>query len=68
MPLVSGDIASGRLAHWGDVEGPDIALWALYPSRRLLSVRVSAVLDFLKRAFPKAAPEELAAYLDMAAK
>ncbi|MBB3811546.1 hypothetical protein FHS81_003661 [Pseudochelatococcus contaminans] len=25
-------------------------------------------LDFLKRAFPKAAPEELAAYLDMAAK
>nr|WP_192798885.1 hypothetical protein [Brucella anthropi] len=50
------------------MEGPDIALWALYPSRRLLSVRVSAVLDFLKRAFPKAAPEELAAYLDMAAK
>jgi DNA-binding transcriptional LysR family regulator len=63
VSLVSGDIASGRLAHWGDVEGSDIALWALYPSRRLLSARVSAFLGFLKQAFPKAAPDELAAYL-----
>ena len=32
----------------GRVEGPEIALWTLYPSRRLLSARVSAFLDFLK--------------------
>ena len=42
---------------------PDIALWTLYPSRRLLSARVSAFLDFLKAAFPTGAPEELAAFV-----
>jgi DNA-binding transcriptional LysR family regulator len=63
ISLVSGDLASGRLVHWGDVEGPETALWALYPSRRLLSARVSAFLDFLRDAFPKGSPEELAAYL-----
>jgi DNA-binding transcriptional LysR family regulator len=63
VSLVSRDLAGGALAHWGDVAGSDIALWALYPSRRLLSARVSAFLDLLKHAFPKAAPEELAAYL-----
>jgi DNA-binding transcriptional LysR family regulator len=64
LSLVLGDIAAGRLANWGDVAGSDIALWALYPSRRLLNARVSAFLDHLRRAFPRAAPEELAAYLD----
>ena len=64
LSLVLGDLAAGRLASWGDVAGSDIALWALYPSRRLLNARVSAFLDHLQRAFPCAAPEELAAYLD----
>lgn len=64
LSLVSGDIAAGRLTHWGDVAGSDIALWALYPTRRLLNARVSAFLDFLRQSFPHAAPEELAAYLD----
>ena len=63
ISLVSGDLNAGRLAHWGDVVGPEIALWTLYPSRRLLSARVSAFLDHLKLAFPTGAPEELAAYL-----
>ncbi|MFL9839916.1 LysR substrate-binding domain-containing protein [Sphingomonas sp. ST-64] len=63
VSLVSRDLAAGRLVHWGDVAGSEIALWALYPSRRLLSARVSAFLDLLKRAFPQSAPEELAAYL-----
>ena len=63
VSLVGPDIAAGRLVHWGDVDGPPIALWTLYPSRRLLSARVSAFLDFLKAAFPQGAPEELAAYL-----
>jgi DNA-binding transcriptional LysR family regulator len=64
VSLVSHDLADGSLVKWGDVEGPDIVLWALYPSRRLLSARVSAFLEFLKEAFPKGTPDELATYLD----
>ncbi|MDR6670031.1 hypothetical protein J2X71_006318 [Rhizobium sp. 1399] len=33
------------------------------PSRRLLSTRVSAFLDYLKEAFPMGTPDELAAYI-----
>ena len=64
LSLVGGDIAEGRLAHWGDVAGSDIALWVLYPSRRLLNARVAAFLEFLRRSFPAGAPEELAAYIE----
>ncbi|MCA1391222.1 LysR family transcriptional regulator [Bradyrhizobium sp. IC3123] len=63
LSLVSHDLAAGTLVRWGDVEGADIALWTLYPSRRLLSARVSAFLDHLKDAFPKGTPDELAAYI-----
>ena len=63
LSLVSHDLAAGTLLNWGDVDAPDIALWALYPSRRLLSTRVSAFLSMLKEAFPTGTPEELAAYL-----
>lgn len=63
VSLVSHDLADGSLVHWGDVDGPDIALWVLYPSRRLLSARVAAFLDHLKQAFPMGTPEELAAYI-----
>jgi len=63
ISLVSHDLAAGTLAHWGDIEGPEITLWTLYPSRRLLSARVSAFLTHLKEAFPKGTPDELAAYL-----
>lgn len=61
--LVSHDLAAGKLEHWGDADLPEIALWALYPSRRLLSARVSAFLEYLKEAFPKGTPDELAAYI-----
>jgi len=64
VSLVSRDLAEGRLAHWGDADSPEIALWALYPSRRLLSARVSAFLDHLKTSFPKGTPDELAAHID----
>lgn len=63
LSLALPSITSGRLVHWGDVAQSEIALWALYPSRRLLSARVSAFLAHLRHAFPNAAPEELAAYL-----
>ncbi len=64
LSLVCRDVAAGRLAHWGDVADSDIALWALYPSRRLLNARVAAFLEFLRRSFPTGAPEELAAFID----
>ncbi len=63
VSLVAHDLAAGRLVAWGDVAGSDIALWALYPSRRLLSARVSAFLDHLRETFPTGAPEELAAFV-----
>ena len=63
LSLVAGDLRSGALVHWGDGKGPPIEIWALYPSRRLLSARVSAFLEFLKEAFPLGQPEELAAYI-----
>jgi DNA-binding transcriptional LysR family regulator len=63
VSLISRDLAGGTLAHWGDVDGPEITLWALYPSRRLLSSRVSAFLDYLKDAFPEGSPDELADFL-----
>jgi DNA-binding transcriptional LysR family regulator len=63
VSLVSHDLAAGRLVHWGDVDVPEITLWTLHPSRRLLSARVSAFVDYLKEAFPSGTPEELAAYV-----
>ena len=63
LSLATHDLASGTLVRWGDVDGPEIALWALYPSRRLLSARVSAFLAYLKEAFPQGTPDELASYM-----
>ena len=63
LSLVTHDMAAGTLVHWGDVPEPEIALWALYPSRRLLSARVSAFLDALTEAFPQGTAEEPAAYV-----
>jgi len=63
LSLASRDLSTGTLVKWGDVEGPDTELWILYPSRRLLSARVSAFLEFFKNAFPTGKPEELAAYI-----
>lgn len=64
LSLVSRDIAGGRLIAWGDVAASRVALWALYPSRRLLNARVSAFLEYLRQSFPNGTAEELAAYLD----
>jgi DNA-binding transcriptional LysR family regulator len=64
LSLVSRDLAAGRLRQWGDVDGPEIGLWMLYPSRRLLSARVSAFLAYLKKVFPTGSPEELAAFTE----
>lgn len=63
ISLVSHDLAAGTLVNWGDVEGPEISLWTLYPTRRLLSARVSAFVEHLQEAFPNGTPDELSAYL-----
>lgn len=63
LSLVSHDLTAGTLVLWGEVEGPDTTLWALYPTRRLLSARVSAFLDYLREAFPNGTPDELATYV-----
>ena len=63
LSLAIGDLAAGSLVAWGDVDGPDVALWVLYPSRRLLSARVSAFLNYLREAFPVGTPHELASYI-----
>jgi DNA-binding transcriptional LysR family regulator len=63
ISLVSHDLAAGRLVLWGELDLPQTTLWALYPSRRLLSARVSAFLEHLRAAFPKGTPDELAAFI-----
>jgi len=63
ISLVSHDLADGTLIHWGDVDAPEVILWTLYPTRRLLSARIAAFLDHLKQAFPNGTPDELAAYI-----
>lgn len=64
LSMVSRDLARGRLTVWGDYDAPDVELWALYPSRRLLSRRVSAFLEHLRRTFPSATTEDLARFID----
>ncbi|SMF89141.1 DNA-binding transcriptional regulator, LysR family [Azospirillum oryzae] len=64
LSLAGPDLAAGRLVSWGDVIGFETALWVLYPTRRLLSARVSAFLDYLKAAFPQGTADELAAYVE----
>ncbi|WP_341521894.1 LysR substrate-binding domain-containing protein [Pseudomonas sp. G.S.17] len=63
ISLVAHDLLNGQMVHWGDVDGPEVALWTLYPSRRLLSARVSVFLEYLKEAFPTGRPEELTSFI-----
>lgn len=63
LSLVFNELAAGRLVKWGDTEGPVTALWVLYPSRRLLSPRVSAFLSWLKKNFPEGTSAELANFI-----
>ena len=64
LSLVIGDVARGMLVIWGEAEGGNVELWALYTSRRLLSPKVSAFLNHLGQAFPCGTSEELAAVSD----
>jgi DNA-binding transcriptional LysR family regulator len=45
--LVEQDIEADRLRRWGVEEGAPVEIWALYNSRRLLSAKVRAFMNWL---------------------
>jgi DNA-binding transcriptional LysR family regulator len=50
--LVGDDIRSGALVHFGDLEGVDVDLSIVHPSRRLVSRRLRAFIDMVVATFP----------------
>ncbi|MDR6450479.1 UNVERIFIED_ORG: DNA-binding transcriptional LysR family regulator [Burkholderia sp. 1263] len=48
---VAEDIAARRVVEWGVAQAPAIEGWVLHASRRLVSPKVSAFVDFLCRHF-----------------
>jgi DNA-binding transcriptional LysR family regulator len=59
--LVTDDLAEGRLVSWGKASRKDTEIWVLYSSRRLLSSKVSAFVNYLGTTFPEGSPDELGA-------
>ena len=51
--LVEDDVAAGRLALWGVQSGPQVEIWALQNSRRLVGAKTRAFLDVMQQAFPE---------------
>lgn len=45
--LVAADLAAQRLSSWGAVPNRSIELWVLHTSRRLISSKVAAFVEFL---------------------
>lgn len=45
--IVAADIAAGRLVSWGYSSEPAAEVWALHASRRLVSPKVQAFVDFV---------------------
>lgn len=58
--LVQADIDAGRLVDWGVLAGRPIEVWALYPSHRHVSARVSAFVKLLVDRFENASPDTFA--------
>ncbi|HWU78252.1 MAG TPA: LysR family transcriptional regulator [Rhodanobacter sp.] len=54
--LVQADIDAGRLVDWGMLAEHRIEVWALYPSHRHVSTRVSAFVQLLVDRFENASP------------
>ncbi|HVZ75473.1 MAG TPA: LysR substrate-binding domain-containing protein [Polyangia bacterium] len=50
--IVAGDLADGTLRHFGDLEGVDVDLSIVHPSRRLVSRRLRAFIDMVVAIFP----------------
>lgn len=58
--LVQADIDAGRLIDWGTFANHTIEVWALYPSHRHVSARVSAFVQLLVDRFENASPRAFA--------
>jgi DNA-binding transcriptional LysR family regulator len=54
--LVQADIDAGRLNVWGVLAARPVEVWALYPSHRHVSARVSAFVKLLLERFENASP------------
>jgi len=50
--VVGDDIADGALVHFGDLDGVDVDLSIVHPSRRLVSRRLRAFIDMVVAEFP----------------
>jgi len=53
--LVAEDLAAGRLVSWGATSGPAVELWVLHTSRRLVSPKVAAFVQFMRSAYSEGA-------------
>ena len=53
--IVADDLAAGRLVNWGVSIEPPVEAWALHASRRLVSPKVSAFVNFVHDYFPDSA-------------
>lgn len=51
--MLGDDLKSGRLVSWGTSDQPPTEAWVLHTSRRLVSAKVRAFVDFLSDAFPE---------------
>jgi DNA-binding transcriptional LysR family regulator len=49
--IIAEDIKAGRLVSWGNSPRSNVELWALHSSRRLVSRKVSAFIQFLCEAY-----------------
>ena len=56
LALVAADIAAGRLVQWGASAQPPVEVWVLHASRRLVSTKVSAFVDFICAYFAEQDP------------
>jgi len=55
LSAVAEDLAEGRLVSWGEAVDGRIEAWVLHASRRLVSPKVSAFVNFLCGYFPEGA-------------
>jgi DNA-binding transcriptional LysR family regulator len=58
--LVQADIDAGRLIDWGTLADRRLEVWALYPSHRHVSARVTAFVKLLVDRFENASPAAFA--------
>ena len=49
--LVAADLAAGRMVCWGNVPNGSVEIWVLHTSRRLVSSKVTAFVNFLCDAY-----------------